>query len=431
MVLSRLPMIDLLITHAAQVATCASPSGPKRGHALADVGLLPPDTAVAIHDGRILALGPTAELMAQYPARQTLNASGRAVVPGLVDPHTHAVYAGDRVAEFELKLQGANYLDILASGGGIASTARAVREASAAQLAAETRPRLDEMLRLGTTTAEIKTGYGLTTTSELAMLAAIAELDQTHPLELVPTFLGAHAIPPEYKNDPDGYAQLVIEEMLPQAAEWYANSHFSQQSIPFFNDVFCEQNAFTLAQARAVLEAGLAHGLRPKIHADEFNALGGVRLAIELGAISADHLDVTTAEEIALLGTAETIAVPLPAVNFHLGSHHFANARGLVDAGAAVALATDLNPGSAPCPSMPFVMALACRYQKLLPAEALNASTINATHAIGLGHRLGSLEVGKQADMLILAAADYRHLVYQFGGNLVQTVIKRGQVVGK
>jgi imidazolonepropionase len=421
-------MIDLLITHAAQIATCASPTGPKRGADLADVGLLPPDTAVAIHDGRILALGPTADLSQQYPARQTINASGRALVPGFVDCHTHAVYAGDRIGEFEQKLQGANYLDILASGGGIASTARAVRQATAAQLAELAAPRLRDMLRLGTTTVEIKTGYGLDTASEMAMLEAITLLANNTPQDVIPTFLAAHALPPEYAGQAEAYVALVVGEMLPRAADWYAQSPFPSWGMPFFNDVFCEKNAFTLAQARAVLEAGLAHGLRPKIHADEFVNLGGVGLAIELGAVSADHLDVTSAEELAQLGTAETIAVLMPAVNFHLGSHHYAPARAMIEAGAAVALATDLNPGSAPCLSMPLVMGIACRYQKMLPSETLNASTINAAHALGLGERLGSLEVGKQADLLILDTADYRHLAYQLGGNLVQTVIKRGVV---
>jgi imidazolonepropionase len=216
--------------------------------------------------------------------------------------------------------------------------------------------------------------------------------------------------------------------MLPAAAAWYKSSIFSQQGIPFFNDVFCEANAFDLAQTRRVLEAGQAPGLVPKIHAGEFTALGGVALAVELRAASADHLDVMTAEEKALLADSETVGVLLPAVNFNLGSKEYADGRGLVDAGAAVALSTDINPGSAPCPSMPLVMAIACRYQGLLPAEALVASTINAAQAIGLGDEVGSLEVGKRADLLLVEAADYRQLAYQFGQNLVRQVIKGGVV---
>lgn len=419
--------VDLLIVDADQVVTCAG-SRPKREAEMLEVGIIP-NGAIAIKDGVIVAVGETAELQTHYTAEQTISAARRAVVPGLVDPHTHVVYAGQRVAEFELRIKGATYLEIMAAGGGIVSTMRAVRSASVEQLVAETRPRLDDMLRLGTTTLEIKTGYGLDTASELAMLEAIAQLDQTHVLDIVPTFLGAHAIPPEFKGREDDYTKLVVEEMLPAAADWYQKSHFAQSGQPLFNDVFCEKNAFTLAQTRQILEAGLTHGFPVKIHADEFTALGGVALAVELKGISADHLDVTAGEELHLLAQSDTIAVLLPAVNFNLGSTHFANGRGLLDAGGAVALSTDINPGSAPCPSMPLVMAMACRYQKLLPAEALNASTLNAAHAIGLGDVVGSLEVGKQADLLILSQPDYRYLMYEFGGNVVQTVIKKGVVV--
>jgi imidazolonepropionase len=421
--------IDLLILNIAQLVTCASPDGPKRKEAMQKVDLIEKG-AVAVKDEQIVAVGRSADLQASYAAEQTIDATGKVVCPGFVDPHTHVVYAGDRVGEFELRLKGASYMDIMAAGGGIVSTTQAVRQASVEQLVLETRPRLEAMLELGTTTVEIKSGYGLDTENELKMLKAIEELDQTHPADLVPTFLGAHAIPPEYKDRPDAYMDLVVAEMLPQAAAWYQDSSFGQRNWPFFNDVFCEQNAFDLAQSRRVLEAGLALNISAKIHADEFTSLGGVALAVELGAASADHLDVTPSEEQTRLAQSDTVGVVLPAVNINLGSAHFANARALLDAGVALALATDINPGSAPCPSIPLVMAMACRYQKLLPAEALNASTINAAHAIGLGHRLGSIEVGKQADLLIVAAPDFRHLAYQFGGNLVETVIKRGTIEG-
>jgi imidazolonepropionase len=317
----------------------------------------------------------------------------------------------------------------MAAGGGIVSSARAVRAASVEQLVEETRPRLDTMLRLGTTTLEAKTGYGLEEASELKMLAAIEALASSHACTIVPTFLGAHAIPVEYKDDSERYVTLVIEKMLPQAADWYKESWFKAQGLPFFCDVFCEQNAFTLDQSRRILEAGLALGLGAKIHTDEFTALGGVTLATELGAASADHLDVTIPEERTRLAVSDTVAVVLPAVNFNLGSTHFADARALLDDGAALALSTDINPGSAPCPSMPLVMAIATRYQRLLPAEALNASTINAAYAIGLGERVGSLEPGKQADVLILNTGDYRHVCYQFGENFVETVVKQGVVL--
>ncbi len=420
--------IDLLIEHATQLVTCASPGGPKRGEALVDVGLIL-DGAVAVAGGKIVAVGRTADLRADYTARQTIDASGKVVCPGFVDPHTHVVYAGDRAGEFELRIRGATYMEIMAAGGGIASTMAATRAAPVAQLVAESRPRLAAMLALGTTTVEVKTGYGLDRASELSMLQAIAALDESHSVDLIPTFLGAHAVPPDYKGRADEYVDLVVEEMLPAAAEWYNNSTFKTRNVPLFCDVFCEANVFDRKQSRRVLAAGLVLDMPAKIHADEFKTLGGVALAVELGAVSADHLDVTPPAEVEALAASETVGVVLPAVNFNLGSSHFADARAMVDAGVALALATDINPGSAPCPSQPLVMAMACRYQRLLPAEALNAATINAAHAVGLGDRLGSIEAGKQADLLIVDAPDYRHLAYQFGINLVERVIKRGRLL--
>jgi imidazolonepropionase len=419
--------IDLLIHHAAQLVTCASPDGPRRGDGLADVGLIP-DGAVAVADGEIVGVGTSDDLLAEYTARETLDVSNKVVGPGFVDPHTHLVYAGDRVSEFEMRIQGATYTEIMQAGGGILSTTRATRAATVEELVAASRPRLDAMFALGTTTAEVKTGYGLDAESELTMLQAIAALDAAHPADLVPTFLGAHAVPPKYKGRTDDYLDLVIHAMLPQVVDWYQDSAFAGRRVPLFCDVFCEANVFDREQSRRVLRAGLAHGLPAKIHADEFKSLGGVGLAVDLGAVSADHLDVTPAPEIETLAASPTIGVVLPAVNFNLGSTHYADARGMIHAGVALALATDINPGSAPCPSMPLVMAVACRYQRLLPAEALNASTINAAYAIGLGDRIGSIEAGKQADLLVIDAPDYRHLAYQFGINLVERVIKRGQL---
>ncbi len=416
-----------MILHARQLITCAS-DGPRRGEAMADVGLIE-DGAVAMSDGNIVDVGPSAELQTRYSARKTIDAAGKVVTPGFVDAHTHVAYAGDRVAEFEMRIKGATYMEIMAAGGGIVSTMRAVRAASVAQLVAETRKRLDEMLMLGTTTVEVKTGYGLSVEAEMKLLRVIEQLHDSHLMTLIPTFLGAHAVPPEFRGRTDAYVELVVEEMIPAAAAWYERSSFARQRIPFFCDVFCEAGVFDVAQSRRVLEAGLAHGMIPKLHADEFENLGGVTLAVELGAASVDHLDVTLPDEVARLAASNTVGVVIPAVNFNLGSCHFADARGLIDAGAALALATDINPGSAPTPSMPMVMAIAARYQKLLPAEALNASAINAAYAIGLGDRIGSLQAGKQADMLILDASDYRHLAYEFGKNFVETVIKAGRIV--
>ena len=422
--------IDLLIRDAAQLVTCAAGGKPRRGPAMRDVGLIR-GGAVAIHQGRIVAVGGSKELCASYHAKRTLDASGKVVCPGFVDPHTHVVYAGERLDEFELRIQGASYMEIMQAGGGIVSSMRATREARLDDLVSQSRSRLDAMLALGTTTVEVKSGYGLDAPTELKMLQAIEVLDQSHPVDLLPTFLGAHALPPEYKERPAEYVNLVIDEMLPAVAEWYQSSHFAQKSVPLYCDVFCEAGVFDRQQAERILRAGLALGLLPKLHADEFQTLGGVDLAVELGAISVDHLDVTPAEEIERLANSNTCGVVLPAVNFNLGNRDFANARAQIDAGVALALATDINPGSAPCPSMPLVMAIACRYQKLLPAEALNAATINAAFAVGLGERIGSLEPGKQADLLIVDAHDYRQLAYEFGANQVEQVVKKGRLLNQ
>jgi imidazolonepropionase len=420
--------IDLLIHSAAQAATCAAPDGPKRGAALADAGLIH-NAALAIHDGRIVEVGDSDALRARYTARQSIDAGGKALCPGLVDCHTHTVYGGDRVHEFELRIQGASYMEIMAAGGGIVSTMRHTRLASEEALVESATQRLDAMLALGSTTVEIKTGYGLDTAGELKMLRVIEQLARTHVCDIVPTFLGAHAVPPEYAGDAEGYCRLVIEEMLPAVAAWRQSSVFAETGAPCFIDVFCEDHAFDVAQSERILQAGLDAGLAAKIHVDQFHALGGLSMAARLGVTSADHLDVSRPDEIDALARTEAAGVPLPAATFNLGGHAYANARGLIERGVPLALATDLNPGSAPCPSLPLVMAIACRYQRLLPAEALNACTINAAHALALGDRIGSLEAGKQADVLILKEGDYRHLAYFFGDNPVETVIKRGSLV--
>jgi imidazolonepropionase len=420
-------IVDLLLVNAAQVVTCAGP-GPKRGAALADAGVIERG-AVAVDDGRIAAVGPTAELQSRFRSRVHMDVAGKIICPGFVDCHTHLVFAGDRVDEFERKLAGASYQELLAAGGGILSTMRSTRAASLDELVALGRRRLYAMARLGTTTVEIKSGYGLDTAGELKILAAIEQLAAAAPQDIVPTFLGAHALPPEFTGDPDGYIALVCEEMLPAVAAWRNASLFNALGVPVFNDVFCEQGVFDLAQSRRVLEAGLKIGLRPKIHADEFVSLGGARLAAELDAISADHLVKTPPEDIRALAASETVAVALPCTPFGLAQPEYTPARAILEAGGLLALATDLNPGTAWCESMPFVIALACRYLKLTPAEAIAAATINAAAAIGAADRLGSLEPGKQADLIVLDVPDYRHLGYRFGTNPVLRVMKRGRWV--
>jgi len=365
-------------------------------------------------------------LRTAYPNEPLLDAGGKVVMPGFVDPHTHAVWVGDRAAEFEMRLQGKSYMEILAAGGGILSTVRATRTASLERLLNETRPRLWSMFTYGTTTAEVKTGYGLRTATELRMLQALLALDKEGPLELAITFLGAHAVAPEYRQDPDGYTRLVADTMLPLLSDWWP-AHAPYRNMPFV-DVFCETGAFDLAQSRQILTKAKELGFPLKIHADEFDNLGGASLAAELKAVSADHLVKTSAADLKVLTASNTVAVALPCTPFGLAEEYYTPAKAILERDGLLALATDLNPGTAWCESMQFVLALACRKLGLTPAQAITAATINAAAAISREDRIGSLEPGKQADLLILSVPDYRNLGYRFGTNLVQTVVKKGHV---
>jgi len=413
----------MLIHSASQLLTLAG--GPQRGHALGALGIIE-QGAVLIRDEKIVALGSTEDLRSAYPDEPSLDANHCVVMPGFIDPHTHLIWGGDRANEFEMKMAGAKYLDILASGGGIISTVRATRTASIESLVAQTRPRLLRMFAHGTTTAEAKTGYGLQTATELRLLKALLILYDDSPLDLVITFLGAHAIAPEFKDDPQGYTDLVCETMLPILKEWW-ETHAPKLTLPFV-DVFCENRAFNLEQSRQVLTKARSLGFPLKIHADEFDNLGGASLAVELGAVSADHLVKTSDEDIVALGKSETVAVALPCTPFGLAEKEYTPAQKLLEAGAILALATDCNPGTAWNESMQFSIALACRYMGLTPAQAIAASTINSAQAIRRADTVGSLEPGKQADLLILSVPDYRHLGYRFGTNLVKQVIKCGRV---
>ncbi len=418
---------DLLIRNIGQLATCAS-EGAKKGRAMSDAGFIE-EAAIAIVDGKVAAVGDSEAICRDLSAAEEIDASGCAVVPGFVDCHTHIVYAGDRLNEFEMKIEGAAYLDILAAGGGILSTVEATRSASEGELVRGGLNRLNKMFQCGTTTAEIKTGYGLETGAELKMLAAIAEIDRLHLIDVVPTFLGAHTLPPELRDDPDVYVDVLCDEMMPKVWSWYEVSHFEPAGVRMFADVFCENKAFSRDQTETILRTAKALWFGLKAHADQFTNLGASRLAIELGAASIDHLDSISAEEVRMLADSDTIGVVIPTENFSGGKTIFADARKMIDAGCAIAVSTDYNPGSAPCPSLPMAMAIACRYQKLLPAEALNAVTINAAHAIGMGERKGSIEVGKDADLLLLDGTDYRQLAYEFGGSCINKIVKAGHVI--
>ncbi|MCX7840580.1 MAG: imidazolonepropionase [Anaerolineae bacterium] len=428
---ASLPSPDLIIHSANQILTLAG-DAPKRGATQGDLAILR-DGAIAIRGEHIIAVGDTLDLLSLADAHtRTLDARGKIVLPGFVDAHTHAVFAGDRANEFDLRLRGVSYLEIQKQGGGIMSTVRATRAASLQELVAQSRARLDAMLAHGTTTAEVKTGYGLDTATELKMLDAIAALDAEHPIDLVATFLGAHVVPTEYKGREDAYVDLIINEMLPAVNRRRKTEDREHRSAvggrPSFCDVFCDEGAFTLEQTRRILTRARELGFGLRVHADEFANLGAATLAAELGAASADHLMVTRREEMRAMSQANVVAVLLPGTTFGLGKTNFADGRAFVEENVPVALATDLNPGTCWCESMPFVIALACRYEKLTPAEAIVAATLNAAYSLGIADRVGSLVPGKLADILIANVPDYRHLAYRFGTNPIETVIKRGKI---
>lgn len=413
----------MLIVNSSQLLTLAG--APQRGADLGRLGIIDRG-AVLIRGGEIVETDTSEALTAKYPHEEHLDAGGMAVLPGFVDPHTHLVWAGDRAAEFEMRLQGKTYMEIMAAGGGIASTVKATREASPEELYAQTKSRTEALFRHGTTTAEAKSGYGLEIDAELVQLETLLRLDNEGPLELATTFLGAHAIAPEYKGREDAYTELVATQMLPQLKSWWPQ-HAGSHPLPFV-DVFCEDGAFNLAQTRRILTVARDLGFPLKLHVDEFANLGGATLASELGVASADHLVKTSSADIRALAASDTVAVSLPCTPFGLAQLEYSPAREIIAANGLLAIASDINPGTAWCESMQFVIALACRYLKLTPAQAVAAATINAAAAIQRAERIGSIEPGKQADLVILSVPDYRHLAYRFGGNLVKTVIKKGKI---
>ena len=410
---------DFLIRHARLALTCAGPA-PRRGPAQREAGPIR-DAAIAARDGRIQFVGTTDEwdrLGTTTPGAVVVEVPGCTVVPGFVDPHTHVVFAGDRREELRRRLAGASYAEIAAEGGGILSTVRATRAAREDRLLAETRSRLDEMLRCGTTTCEAKSGYGLTTDAELKMLRVVRRLAGSHPIELVPTFLGAHEVPAEYRGNRDGYVALVVDEMIPAVA---------REGLAEWCDVFCETGVFTPEDSREILQAGIDAGLKPRIHADELAASGGSRVASELGARSADHLIFVDPESASGMARASVVATLLPIAAFYLKLGRFAPARMLIDRHVPVALATDLNPGGGFSPSMPFAITLACFAMQMTLEEALVAATLNAAYALDLHDRVGSLEVGKQMDA-VLVDGDAVDL-FRVGAQAIRMVIKRGGIV--
>ena len=415
-------MKPVWIKHAKELATISGENGPRKGKDMSNLSIIE-DGSVWIEDGKIAAVGTTEELEKQCASRANeadiVDATGRLVTPGLVDPHTHIVYGGSREKEFEMRLEGATYMDIMNAGGGIHATSRMTREATEDELVEQASRRLDSFAKHGVTTVEGKSGYGLDLETELKQLRAAKRLNEQHALEIVPTFMGAHAVPREYKGNEDAFVDLVIDEMLPVVAE---------EKLAVFNDVFCEKDVFTPEQSERILEAGKKHGLTPKIHADEIASYGGAELAAKVGAISAEHLLKASDQGIEDMAKAGVIACLLPATALFL-REEAAKGRQMIDSGMAVAISTDCNPGSSPTTSMPLVMNLACISMRMTPAEALVAATINAASAIKVEDRAGSLEVGKQGDVVMWDIGSYQELQYLFGVNHVDKVWKKGQLI--
>jgi imidazolonepropionase len=410
--------VDLFIRNIRQLITVAAGvAGCKRGREMRDLGVIN-DAAVVCRGGRIEWAGPMAEWHGKADMPE-FDAAGMVVLPGFVDAHTHMMFAGDRALEFGFRCEGATYQEIAARGGGILNTVREVRNAPKKELKRTTSRYLGDMLRHGTTTVEIKSGYGLTEDSEVKMLEAINELRAEEMTTVVPTFLGAHAVPPEHYEQPGAYTDLVVEQMIP---------YVGRRKLAKFCDVFCEKGFFGPEESERILREGIRHGMAPKVHADELSALGGTELAVRIGAISADHLEHVSPGGIQALAGSPVVATLLPGVSFFL-NHGYAPARPLIDAGAAVAIASDFNPGSCMSFSMPLMMTIACTQMRMTPEEAIAAGTINGAAALAMGAQRGSIEPGKAADLVIADIPDYRHLVYHYGTNHLVRTVKNGTLL--
>jgi imidazolonepropionase len=400
----------LILADAGQVVTCTEPT---------ETAVLR-EVALALADGRIAAMGDATALTRRFPGAQRFDCKGGILTPGFVDSHTHAVFGAWRSKEYALRSRGMSYMEIARAGGGIHASVRDVRARAENELLELALPRLQSMMRHGTTTAEVKSGYGLDTATELKLLRVIRALDSAQAVDIIPTFMGAHEFPLEYAQRREEYVDLLVDEMIPAVAE---------EGVARFCDVFMEPGVFDGSQTRRVLEAGMRHGLTPKLHADELEPSGGAELAVELGAASADHLGRVSDEGIAALARSNTVATLLPATLFFLGKREYAPARRLIDAGATVALASDFNPGSAPSPSMPLVMTIACSQMGMEPIEALYAATAAGARALRLDDGRGTLREGAPADVVLWDAADYTEIACRFGAPPVRAVWKRGERV--
>lgn len=410
---------NLVIKNAAELVTCCGFAA-KHGKEMAELHLIQ-DGALIIENGIITKVGKTEEVLNDFdqPGFHEIDASGKAVLPGFVDSHTHFVFGGYRAEEFSWRLKGMSYMEVMAQGGGIVSTVEATRKATKEELIALGKKRLDSMLAFGVTTVEGKSGYGLDYATEVKQLVVMGELDAAHPVDIVRTFLGAHAVPQNYRGNEEGFIEYLIQEVLPDVAKG---------KLAEFCDVFCEKGVFSVDQSQRLLESARSFGLQLKIHADELTPLGGTELAVELGAISADHLLHASDSGIQKMAEAGVIATLLPCTAFSL-KEPYARARFMIDNGCAVALATDFNPGSCFSESIPLIFSLAVIYMGMSPEEAVTALTINGAAAIGREKKVGSLDVGKSGDVVLLEFPSYRYIPYHIGVNCVETVIKKGQIV--
>lgn len=411
---------DLIITNASELVTLKGPRRARVKHEMSQISIIR-DGAVAVSGGAIAAVGRTESVMRDHDATgvERIDASGRVVMPGFVDPHTHLVYAGSREFELEMKAKGKGYLEILKEGGGILRTVSDTRAASPREIFRQSARRLESMISHGSTTIEAKSGYGLDKRVELKILETVRKLGDDYPADVVPTFMGAHAVPEEFAGKADGYIDFVCSEVLPEVAK---------RGLAAFCDVFCEKGVFTVGQSRKVLTAAKALGMRLKVHADEFRPSGGAELAAEVGAISAEHLAKPSDDGIMAMARKDVVGVLLPGTPYSSMSKDYADGRRLIDLGVPVALGTDLNPN---CwnESMQFTISLACHKMRMTPAEAITAATINAAAALGLEKRVGSLEVGKRADVIVLDIGTHAQLPYRFGTNLCSVVVKDGKAV--
>jgi len=408
-------MSSIVVLHASQLVTLAGPKRPRAGRELSELAIIP-DGGMLVRDGRIDVVGPSSEIKKKAGDAEVFDARGKLVLPGFVDAHTHLVFAGNRLDDFERRARGDTYEQIAKAGGGIWSTVEKTRAASEADLLMQAKKHADWFLRCGTTTVESKSGYGLSVEDELKILRVMRRLNQETPLEIVPTFLGAHAVPRKMRVDE--YVDLVVNEML---------SRVTSDGVAEFCDVFCERGYFDIEQSRRILTAAKKLGLKLRIHADQLSNSGAAKLAGELKATTADHLEKTDEQVIAALKSGGVQPVLLPGSVYALGSTHYPRAREMIEAGLAVVIATDFNPGSSPTPSMPMILSLACTQMKMSPAEAISASTINPSYSLGRGDQIGSLEPGKVGNFSIFDCEDYRELAYWFGVPQTQSVYVKGR----